>query len=219
MKKTDKIKESINHTKKIIRLLKREYPEAKTALVYKNPHQLLVATILSAQSTDEQVNKVTERLFKKYKNPRDFAKADLEELQEDIHSTGFFRNKAKAIKESSKVIVEKHNGKIPEKLEELVKLPGVGRKTASVVLGAAFNRAEGIVVDTHVKRLSGRLGLSDKKDPEKIERDLMELVPKKDWIIFSHLLIHHGRAICKARRPNCPECLLNKICPTAKEYL
>jgi len=219
MKKTDKIKESINHTKKIIRLLKREYPEAKTALVYKNPHQLLVATILSAQSTDEQVNKVTERLFKKYKNPRDFAKADLEELQEDIHSTGFFRNKAKAIKESSKVIVEKHNGKIPEKLEELVKLPGVGRKTASVVLGAAFNRAEGIVVDTHVKRLSGRLGLSDKKDPEKIERDLMELVPKKDWIIFSHLLIHHGRAICKARRPNCPECLLNKICPTAEEYL
>ena len=201
--------------KKIISLLKKEYPDSRCTLDFKTPHQLLVATILSAQCTDERVYIVTRDLFKKHKKPKDFVDVSLEELEDDIRSTGFFRNKAKAIKESAAIINNNYKGKMPDNLAELVKLPGVGRKTGSVILGGAFGIAEGIVVDTHVARLSQRLGFTKNKDAVKIEKDLMQIVPKKDWIIFSHLLIDHGRKICNARRPDCPHCILNKLCPSA----
>jgi endonuclease-3 len=210
---------SKKHISKILAILEESYPGASCSLTFRSPHQLLVATILSAQCTDERVNIVTPGLFKKYKTTRDFAEADIKELENDIRSTGFFRNKAKAIKESAMILVREHNGKMPESLEELIKLPGVGRKTASVVLGAAFGKAEGIVVDTHVARISFRLGLTEEKEPLKIERDLMKIIPKKDWIDISHRLIIHGRQICKARRPDCNHCPLNRLCPTAGDYL
>ena len=210
---------SKNRISKILAILQESYPGASCSLTFRTPHQLLVATILSAQCTDERVNIVTPGLFKKYKTPTAFAGADIAELENDIRSTGFFRNKAKAIKESSRILVRDYGGKMPEILEELTKLPGVGRKTASVVLGAAFGKAEGIVVDTHVARLSFRLGLTEEKEPLKIEKDLMKIIPKKDWIDISHRLIIHGRQICKARRPDCGLCPLNKICPTAGDYL
>lgn len=201
---------------KIIRLLRKHYPGAKTALSYGSVHQLLVATILSAQCTDERVNMVTPGLFKKYRSITAFADADLKELGEDIKSTGFFNNKAKAIKKSAQEIVERHGGQMPTTLGELTKLSGVGRKTGSVILGNAFGIAEGVVVDTHVSRISRLLGLTKEKDPVKIERDLMALLPHKDWIDWSHMIILHGRATCKARRPDCPNCFLSKLCPSAR---
>jgi endonuclease III len=212
----ESLEKKTSRAKKIITRLKKQYPGATTALQYDSPHQLLVATILSAQSTDERVNMVTPGLFKKYPSVQAFADARLPELEKDIYTTGFYRNKAKAIKKSAQEIVGNYGGKVPDNLDDLVKLTGVGRKTASVVLGAAFGLAEGIVVDTHVNRISQRLGLTKHKDPTKIEQDLMKLIPRKDWIIFANLLILHGRALCKARKPNCPDCPINKLCPSAQ---
>lgn len=197
---------------KIVKLLKKNYPDSACTLNFKTAHQLMVATILSAQCTDERVNIVTKALFKKYKKPLDYAKTPIEQLEEDIHSTGFFRNKAKSIKNSSQMIVDNYKGRVPDKMEELVKLAGVGRKTATVILGTAFGKAEGVTVDTHVSRISKRLGLTSEKTPEKIEKDLMNIIPKKDWIIFSHLLIDHGRTVCKARKPECENCFLSNLC-------
>lgn len=195
--------------------LKSSYPEARTALEWSNPLELLVATILSAQTTDVRVNLVTPNLFAKYPTAADYADADVSELEEDIRPTGFFRNKAKSLQGMARALVEDHGGEVPRTMEELVALPGVGRKTANVVLGNAFSIDEGVVVDTHVRRLSNRLGFTTKQDPEKIERDLMETVPKNDWTVFSHLLILHGRAVCKARKPDCEDCTLNDLCPSA----
>jgi endonuclease-3 len=196
-----------------IRVLKRLYPGARTALDYQTPFQLLVATILSAQCTDERVNMVTPGLFRRWRGPRDFAEAETPELEEAIRSTGFFRSKTKSLMAMSRDLVEKHGGEVPASMEELVQLRGVGRKTANVVLGNAFGISEGVVVDTHVTRLSKRLGLSSQTDPVKIELDLMEKVAKRDWTLFSHLLILHGRAVCQARKPRCGECALAPLCP------
>jgi len=207
--------EKKKRVRRAIRLLKKEYPDARCSLSYSNPLELLVATILSAQCTDERVNVVTADLFRKYRSWRDFAEAPASELERDIHSTGFFRNKAKAIQGASRLIGEKHGGRVPGTIEELLELPGVARKTANVVLGNAFGKAPGVVVDTHVTRLSERLGFSSEKTAEKIEKDLNELVPRGDWIIFPHLLIAHGRKVCKARKPICGECVLAKLCPSA----
>ncbi len=205
-----------SRAKTIIRLLRQRYPDAKCALNFENVHQLMVATILSAQCTDQRVNIVTKDLFKKYRYVNDFADANITELENDIHSTGFFRNKAKSIKKSAQQLLEDYNSQIPRTIAKLTNLAGVGRKTASVILGTGYGIAEGIVVDTHVTRISRLLGLTTKKDAVKIERDLMQIISKKDWIDFSHLLIHHGRAICIARRPKCSECPVNKLCPSAK---
>lgn len=205
--------ETAPRTLEIIRRLKKTYPDAHCALNHTNAFELLVATILSAQCTDERVNKVTAELFRKYRAPEDFAQAAPEELEEDIRSTGFFRNKAKSIRATSRKIIEDFGGEIPQTMDELLSLNGVARKTANVVLGNAFGIASGVVVDTHVKRLSNRLGLTEQANPEKIELDLQKLVPKKDWVMFSHWLIWHGRAVCKARKPLCGECVLEDICP------
>jgi endonuclease III len=196
---------------KIQRLLKKTYPEVKTQLRHANPFQLLVATILSAQCTDKQVNGVTKELFKKLRTPQDFANVSNEVLEELIRPTGYFRNKAKNIKNCSKSLLEKYDGQVPQTLDELVKLPGVGRKTANVVLGSAFN-IDGIVVDTHVARISKRLGLTKSNNPVKIEYDLMEIIPKKNWNVFSLQLIYFGRAICKARNPLCSTCPIYDLC-------
>lgn len=209
------MKEEKQRTRKLIRLLKREYPEARCSLNHSSPLELLVATILSAQCTDERVNLVTADLFRKYRRAEDYADAPHGELEADIRSTGFFRNKARAIQGACRMLVEQYGGRVPQRLEELLELPGVARKTANVVLGNAFNITSGIVVDTHVARLSQRLALTMHEQPEKIERDLMELVPRSDWIIFSHLLIAHGRAVCKARKPLCAECLVEPFCPSS----
>ena len=200
---------------KIIVQLKRAYPDARCSLNYSTPLELLIATILSAQCTDERVNIVTAELFRKYGSAEDYVNAAPAELERDIHSTGFFRNKAKAIQGACRMIREQHGGRVPETLEELIALPGVARKTANVVLGNAFQIASGVVVDTHVSRVSQRLKLTTHEQPEKIERDLIELVPRKDWIIFPHLLIAHGRAICKARTPLCAECPVEPLCPSS----
>ncbi len=199
----------------IVRLLKKEYPEARCSLNYSNPLELLVATILSAQCTDERVNVVTSNLFRKYRTWEDYASAPAAELEKDIRPTGFFRNKAKSIQGACRQIGERHGGSVPRSMEELLELPGVARKTANVVLGNAYRIASGVVVDTHVSRLSARLGLSREKAPEKIERDLAGLLPESDWIDFPHLLIAHGRRVCKARNPACGECVLAKLCPSA----
>ena len=214
------MKDSSNEDKKknasqILKLLKREYPDARCTLDYSNPLELLIATILSAQCTDERVNMVTAELFRKYRRCEDYLKVPQTELETDIRSTGFYRNKAKAIQGACRMISEEHGGRVPDDLESLLALPGVARKTANVVLGNAFNNPAGVVVDTHVQRLSNRLGLSDEKQPEKIERDLSELVPRKSWVHFPHLLIAHGRAVCKARTPLCGECVLEKLCPSS----
>jgi len=203
----------------IVRKLQRMYPRAKCTLDYETPLQLLIATILSAQSTDARVNIVTKALFRKYRTVEDFASAKLPILERDIHATGFFRNKSRSIVGAAKKIIEEHRGEVPATMEELVALPGVGRKTANVVLGNAFGISEGIVVDTHVTRVSGRLGLTSESDAVKIERDLVALVPRKEWTKFSHRLIIHGRTICVARKPKCSECLLNELCPSAREPL
>ena len=197
---------------KIRSVLRKIYPEVKTQLLHRNAFQLLVATILSAQCTDKQVNQVTPVLFKHFKTPAEFAAAPLKSIEKLIRPTGFFRNKAKSIKNCSKALLAKHDGKVPETLNELVKLPGVGRKTANVVLGAAFGIA-GVVVDTHVARISARLGLTENKDPVKIEFDLMKIVPKRAWNDFSLQLIFFGRETCTARKPRCPACPLNNLCP------
>jgi endonuclease III len=198
--------------------LKAEYPDARTELDWSNPLELLVATILSAQTTDVQVNRVTESLFSKYRTAEDYADSTPDELEEDIRPTGFYRNKARSLRTMASALVEEHGGEVPRTMSELVALPGVGRKTANVVLGNAFGTNEGIVVDTHVRRVSGRLGFTESSDPVKIEQELMRLVPERDWTIFSHLLILHGRRTCKARKPDCPNCVLNDICPSAREY-
>lgn len=202
-------------THKIIRLLKKAYPDAKCSLNHSNPFELLIATILSAQCTDARVNIVTQDLFRKYRKPQDYLKVSEKELQRDIRTTGFFRNKTKSIQGTAKVLTEQYGGKVPEAIEELLELPGVARKTANVVLGNAFGINSGVVVDTHVTRLSHRLGLSAERTAEKIENDLIGLVPKKDWVIFSHLLIAHGRGICKARNPLCEQCVIEKLCPSS----
>jgi endonuclease III len=200
----------------VVARLKSEYPDARTELDWTNPLELLVATMLSAQTTDVQVNKVTENLFAKYRTAEDYADADPDELEEDIRPTGFYRNKARSLRNMASALVEDHEGEVPRTMQALVALPSVGRKTANVVLGNAFGIDEGIVVDTHVRRLSGRLGLTENNDPVKIERDLMQVVPEEDWTVFSHLLILHGRSTCKARKPDCPNCALNDICPSAQ---
>ena len=200
---------------KIIGLLKRAYPDAHCSLNYSTPLELLLATILSAQCTDERVNLVTADLFRKYKGAADYANAPPAELEQDIHSTGFFRNKAKAIQGACRMIIEEYGGRVPDSIEELIALPGVARKTANVVLGNAYGIASGVVVDTHVSRVSQRLRLTGHEQPEKIERDLIELVPRRDWIVFPHLLIAHGRAICRARTPLCVECPVEPLCPSS----
>ena len=197
--------------------LKHIYPKAKCSLDYTNAFELLIATMLSAQSTDVRVNIVTKSLFRKYPDPHSFATASQVEMEKDVKQTGFFRNKAKAVIAASKAIVEKHGGEVPQTMEELTALPGVGRKTANVVLGNAFKKNVGVVVDTHVARVSGRLALTASSDPVKIEEDLMKLIPQKDWTVFSHRLIYHGRQICIARKPKCRECRLNELCPSAEE--
>jgi len=197
----------------IIERLIKEYPNAHCALNHANAFELLVATILSAQCTDERVNIVTAELFRKYRNPQDYVNAALEELEKDVHSTGFYRNKAKNIQAASRKIIDNFGGEIPQTMDELLTLNGVARKTANVVLGNAFGIASGVVVDTHVSRLSQRLGLTANTTPEKIERDLSELVPRKDWIMFPHWLIAHGRKICQARKPQCEICVLKDVCP------
>jgi len=203
---------------KVIELLEREHSDAKIALYYSNPLELLVATILSAQCTDERVNMVTKGLFKKYTKTEDYANADLKELEQDIKSTGFYRNKAKNVKKTSQILVEKYHSKVPKTMEELLELPGVARKTANIVLTNAFGVVEGVAVDTHVRRLAQRLGLSGNDDPDKIEKDLMRIVPKDKWMRITDLLIFHGRRVCTAKRPNCAVCVLNKFCPSAFSF-
>ena len=203
----------------IVSRLKRLYPKAKCSLDFTNAFELLIATILSAQSTDVRVNIVTKSLFRKYPGPAEFAKASQVEMEKDVRQTGFFRNKAKAVIATSKAIMERHAGEVPRTMDELTALPGVGRKTANVVLSNAMKTAVGIVVDTHVTRVAGRLGLTSNSEAEKIEQDLMKLIPQKEWTSFSHRLIEHGRTICAARKPRCSECLLNESCPSAEEPL
>ena len=201
-----------DRAKKILNVLKKTYPDTECALHHDNPFQLAVATILSAQCTDKRVNMVTPELFKKYPTPKHFAKAPIEAIEKLIHSTGFYRNKAKSIKGLSQKLLAEHEGAIPKTLAELVKLPGIGRKTANVILGVAFN-TPGIVVDTHVTRLTNRFGLTKQKNAVKIEFEMMDLIPKKDWTDFGLLLIAHGRAICDARKPKCEVCPVNHLCP------
>lgn len=209
------IPDNRHNFERIWALLKEEYPEAKPSLNYSNPLELLVATVLSAQSTDVQINKVTEKLFEKYRTAEDYASADLRELENDLYSTGFYKTKAKNIKTAAQIIVEKYNGEVPKTMEELISLPGVGRKTANIVLARAFGIIEGIAVDTHVKRVSRRLGLTKNHDPEKIEKDLLSLARKEDLDSISMTLIYHGRKICQARKPKCPSCVVNKLCPSS----
>ena len=199
----------------IVKRLKKMYPQAECSLDFTNPFELLIATILSAQSTDVRVNIVTKDLFRKYPDPKAFANADVAEMEDDLRPTGFFRSKTKSVIGASQAIVDRHGGEVPRTMDELVKLPGVGRKTANVVLGNAFDIAVGVVVDTHVTRVSGRLGMTRQSDAVKIEQDLMKLVPKDEWVKFPHRVILHGRNVCVARKPRCPECRLNDICPSA----
>jgi len=207
--------EKKERAKKIISILKKEYPEAKTKLIFKNPFQLLISTILSAQCTDDRVNEVTKELYKKYKTPEDFANAKIEELEKEIFSTGFYKEKAKKIKACSKSIIEKFQGNIPDNIDDLVKLEGVGRKTANVILGSAFGKPA-IPVDTHVKRLSNLLKLAESSNPDKIEFELMDIIDKKNWTLFADLLMAHGRKICNAKKPKCNECTISDYCPSKK---
>jgi len=206
----------IARARKILGILKKEYPGSRCSLYFKSPFELLIATILSAQCTDERVNKVTTVLFQKYRGPEDFVRADASEIEEAIRSTGFYKNKAKSIQACSKTLIELYGGKVPAELEKLVNLRGVGRKTANVVLGTAFKK-QAVVVDTHVTRLSNRLGLTKEQDAVKIEFDLMPLVPRKEWTDYSHLIIHHGRVRCLARKPDCPNCSINDLCPSRED--
>lgn len=200
--------------KEILKRLKKQYPELRTVLQHSNPFELLVATILSAQTTDAHVNRVTETLFRKYRSVKDYAEASADVFRKDVSSVNFYNNKAKNIQASARVIIERFGGNVPRTMEELVTLPGVARKTANIVLSNAFGINEGIAVDTHVKRLANRLGLTNHDDPVKIERDLMEITPKAEWNNLSHLLIFHGRAVCQAKKPRHSECVLYDICPS-----
>lgn len=208
-----------SRSKKITAILHKSYPDPRIALDFSNPLQLMIATILSAQCTDARVNMVTPTLFKKYRTATDFAGANQEELEQDIRSTGFYRNKTKSIITCCKALVEKHDGRVPKTMEQLVELGGVGRKTANCVLGGAYGINSGVVVDTHVRRVSQRLRLSLNDDPEKIEADLMKLVPQDNWFAFGSMLIWHGRKICDARKPDCLACPLQKLCPSAEGFL
>ncbi|HEX7463760.1 MAG TPA: endonuclease III [Actinomycetota bacterium] len=199
----------------IIRLLSRDYPDARVALRFSNPLEMLVATILSAQCTDEKVNEVTGTLFRRYRTAEDYLRVPQDELKRDIKPTGFFNQKATSIREACRRIVEVYEGEVPDTMEELLTLRGVARKTANVVLGNAYGKVTGIAVDTHVKRLANRLGFSSEKDPERIEQDLMGLIPKKKWFAFTYVLIDHGRAVCQARSPKCGECPVNHLCPSS----
>jgi endonuclease-3 len=200
---------------KVMELLEKEHTDAEIELHYKKPLELLVATILSAQATDEQINALTPKLFQKYKNAKDYANAELAELEQDIRSSGFYHNKARNLKNTGKMLVEKYNSQVPKTMEELVKLPGVARKTANIVLFNAYGVIAGVAVDTHVSRLSQRLGLTENTNQDKIEKDIMNVVPKDKWMRITDLLIFHGRRVCNARKPRCNACVLNKICPSA----
>ncbi len=202
----------------VVKLLKQHYPKSKTALDFRTPLQMLVSTILSAQCTDKRVNMVTPALFARYKTAKDFANADMKELQTMIRSTGFYKNKAKNIQGAAKMIAEKFRGEVPRTMEEMLELPGVARKTANVVLDNAYGVVEGVVVDTHVGRLSRRLGFTAQKDASKVEKDLMAILPRKDWAAFSYMLIDHGRAVCTSQKPDCSGCFLNKKCPSAFSF-
>lgn len=202
----------------IIKIIRENYSHSRTALKFETPLQIMVATVLSAQCTDEKVNQITPSLFKKYPKAEDFARVDQKVLEEEIRPTGFFRNKARSIINASKKIVEAFHGEVPATMEELITLPGVARKTANIVLSSAFQKAEGIAVDTHVRRLAQRLGLSKEKDPDKIERDLMCIVPKRDWLDFNYMLVNHGRKICQARKPQCSPCIIRHLCPSVKDF-
>ncbi len=217
--KKETLEQLKSRTAKIVKRLRREYPNAKTALDYLNPLQLLIATILSAQCTDKRVNIVTKELFKKYNSAKDYATVNQAELEEDIRTTGFYRNKAKNIIACCKVLVEKYGGAVPKTMEKLTELPGVGRKTANCVLGAAYGINAGVVVDTHVARLSQRLGLTRSDNPERIEQDLMKILPRNDWYDFSNTLIWHGRNVCNARKPMCPACGVRDLCPSAEGFM
>ncbi len=218
-RREERFEERRARAREIARLLGELYPEAGTALRHENPYQLLVATILSAQCTDERVNQVCEVLFQVAPDPESLDALSQEELEEIIRPTGFYKNKARHLKGTARALVERFGGRVPDTMEELTSLPGVARKTANVVLGSAFGKAEGVVVDTHVKRLAGRLGLTDSSDPKKIEQDLMELLDRSEWIPFSHRLIYHGRRVCKARKPACDRCRLAPLCPSAEGVL
>lgn len=211
----ERLEQSKQRAKTILNRLRKDYPEATIALEYSNPLELLISTILSAQCTDVRVNMVTEKLFRKYRTVKDYADADQLELEKDIHSTGFYRAKAKNIIACCKALVQNHKGKVPNTMEELTKLAGVGRKTANVVLGGAFGIIEGVVVDTHVGRISQRLGFTHEEDPKKIEQDLMQVIAQKDWFFIGNVLIWHGRKVCDARKPKCFECSLRDLCPSA----
>ena len=215
MKKPEVYLEPKARALKVMELLEKEHADAKIALHYKNPLELLVATILSAQATDEQINAITPKLFQKYKTAKDYANTDLSELEQDIKSSGFYHNKAKNLKNSAKLLVEKYNSQVPKTMEELVELPGVARKTANIVLTNAYGVIAGVAVDTHVRRLAQRLGLTENSNPDKIEKDLMNIVPKDKWMRITDLLIFHGRRVCDAKKPKCDVCVLNKICPSA----
>ena len=208
----------MENARAILKLLKKEYPDVKCYLHHGKPHELLFATILSAQCTDERVNKVTPVLFSRYKTLKDYAGANIKELEKIIHPTGFYKQKAKYIRGSARVLLEKHRGRIPDSMEELTLLPGVARKTANIVLANVHGKMEGIAVDTHVFRLSHRLRLSEGKTPEKVEKDLVKLFPRADWDNVNLLLIAHGRAVCTARSPRCPDCVLRKLCPSASVF-
>jgi endonuclease-3 len=216
---TKLIRQRQERVRRILPILRKTYPQAKCSLNYSNPLELLVATILSAQCTDERVNIVTRELFKKFRKPEDYAAASQEQVEKYIHSAGFYRNKAKSIRAMAQALIDQHGGKVPGTMEELTHLAGVGRKTANVVLGNAFHANVGVVVDTHVARLSARLGLTRHTDPVKIEKDLMEIVPQEDWTLWSHLMIHHGRAICQARKPKCTQCPLLADCPAGPKFV
>jgi len=209
---------STKNIDKILPLLKKEYPKAKIALNFSNPLEILVATVLSAQCTDARVNIVTKSLFKKYRKVQDYAKANLKTFEQEIRSTGFYRNKAKNIISAAQKIVKDFGGKLPDSMDKLLQLPGVARKTANIVLFNGFGKVDGIAVDTHVRRLSQRLGLTKNQDPEKIEQDLMKILDKKEWGKFSYLLIDHGRKVCDAKKPKCLECILQKLCPSRKDF-
>jgi endonuclease III len=211
--------DNTSRIKKIIDILSKEYPDAHSALNFSAPLEIVVATILSAQSTDKTANKITETLFKKYRNAADYAKADIKRFETEIHSSGFFHSKAKNIINMAKMLVKEHKGKVPDTMEELIKLPGVARKTANIVLSSAFNKAVGIAVDTHVRRLSQRLQLTKNDDPDKIEQDLLKIVPEKYWGVFNFYFVDHGRAVCDAKKPKCPECAISAYCPSKGMFM
>jgi endonuclease-3 len=204
-----------DQSRKIYSILKKRYPDVKITLDFETPFELLIATILSAQCTDERVNIVTKSLFNKYKSPSDYIQVEAEELEDDIRTTGFFRQKTRSIQGTCRMLIEEFDSDVPDKMEDLIKLPGVARKTANIVLGNSLKNISGIAVDTHVKRLANLMGMTEESNPEKIEADLMEQMPKNEWVRFSLVLQAHGRAVCKARKPNCPECVINKLCPSS----